>query len=155
MEIETGIQDNDRQSLGGALYRLLSDMYSLYLKAQNFHWNVRGAHFYSLHKFFEEQYRDLAEAIDEVAERIRALGLFVEANFDAFRRLTSVAEEEKVLTSHDMIKHLLKDHETVCRHLRDLGTHADRCEDHATVDLVGRRLNVHEKFSWMLRSHID
>ncbi len=104
--------------------------------------------------FFEKHYEELAEAVDEIAERIRALGYFVEASFSAFARHSALKEEEKVLIAKDMIKSLVDGHETLIRGARKLGEIADKDHDFATVDMIGRRLGAHEKMAWFLRSHL-
>lgn len=154
MELEIGLKQEERASIVGVLSKFLADNYILYLKTQNFHWNVTGKEFFSLHKLFEGQYEDLAEAIDEIAEKIRAQGFYVEATVEAFRKLSSIKEESRVLPAHEMIDHLVKGHELLIREARKLSTLAEKFNDQGTVDLMGRRLNAHEKAAWMLRSHI-
>lgn len=152
--MDTGMSQEGRQKVGDALQIFLANMYSLYLKTQNFHWNVSGSEFYSLHILFEKQYEQMAEAIDEVAERVRALGFYVEASFLGFKRNSSLREEDQVLSSKDMLRHLLEGHEELIRQGRALSAVADKERDCATMDLMGRLLNVHEKFAWMLKSQI-
>lgn len=154
MELETGLKQEERASIVGVLSKYLADNYILYLKTQNFHWNVTGNEFFSLHKLFEGQYEDLAEAIDEIAEKIRAQGFYVEATVESFRKLSSIKEESRVLAAHEMIEQLVKGHELIIREARKLSTLAEKFNDQGTVDLMGRRLNAHEKAAWMLRSHI-
>lgn len=153
MSLETGMNEEQRASVSGALTKVLADVYLLYLKTQNFHWNYVGVEFYALHLLFEKQYEELAEAIDEIAERIRALGFFVEATTDAFKKISSIEEDGRLLPGNEMLRDLITGHETVIRELRNLSNLAEKHNDPATVDLVGRRLNVHEKFAWMLRSN--
>lgn len=150
--METGMQEKSRQRVSEGLAKLLADTYAVYLKTQNFHWNVVGCEFYSLHILFEKQYRELAEALDEVAERIRSLGYFVDASFTAFKSLTAVADEDRVRSVKEMLHELIKGHEIVIRHMRNLSDVAEQENDGGTVDLLGRRLAVHEKMAWMLRS---
>lgn len=154
MEVHTGIQDKHRAIISEHLAKMLADYYTLYLKTQNYHWNVTAREFFSLHKLFEGQYEDLAEAIDEVAERIRALGFYVDASLSAFKADSRIKEEGKVRTSEEMIKNLLDGHELIARELKHLSSLAESHSDFATVDMMGRRLNVHEKAAWMLRSHL-
>lgn len=154
MEVNIGIAEPSRVSISAGLSRMLSDTYALYLKTQNFHWNVRGHEFYSLHLLFEKQYQEMAEAVDEIAERIRALGYFVEASFTAFQRLAAVKEEEKVLIAKDMLQSLIEGHEALIRGARKVATVADQEGDFATVDMIGRRLGAHEKMAWFLRSNL-
>src|ERR1700679_1619831 len=106
MELNIGISEPSRAAISEGLSRFLSDTYALYLKTQNFHWNVRGPEFYSLHLLFEKQYEELAEAVDEIAERIRALGFFTDASFTSFMQHTAIQEENKVLNAKDMIASL-------------------------------------------------
>jgi starvation-inducible DNA-binding protein len=154
MELHTGIQDKHRAIIAEHLNTLLADCYALYLKTQNYHWNVNAKEFFSLHVMFEKQYQDLEEAIDEIAERIRALGFYVDASFAAFKADTRIPDEGKVRTSEEMVKNLLIGHELVAREMRHLSSLAEKEGDFATVDMMGRRLNAHEKTAWMLRSHL-
>lgn len=154
MEIQTGLPDKSRVRVAEGLASLLADSYALYLKTQNFHWNVTGHEFYSLHILFEKQYEELVADIDEVAERIRALGLYVDASFSAFKERTAVCEEHKVRTAKEMIAELVKAHEICIRSARNLSQIAEDENDAATVDLLGRKLNIHEKQAWMLRSQL-
>ena len=154
MEFHTGMSQQGRQTISDALAQLLADSYAVYLKTQNFHWNLTGAEFYSLHLLFEKQYEELADALDEIAERIRALGFYVEASFAAFKQQTAIADEGRVLATREMIQHLIQGHEVVIRQARTLARSAEKENDQATIDLMGRRLNVHEKFAWMLRSQL-
>ena len=154
MEFETGLSKDERVVISGALSKLLSDTYVLYVKTQNFHWNVHGSEFFSLHKLSQEQYEEMAEAIDEVAERIRALGFYVEGSMESFLKLSSIPEDHEVHPKHTYIENLILAHETVIRDCRSIGELAEKHHDHATVDLMGRRLGFHEKASWMLRSQL-
>lgn len=154
MEIQIGLTDGSRSRVAEDLATLLADTYALYLKTQNFHWNVMGAEFYSLHILFEKQYTELAENIDEVAERIRALGLFVEGSFSAFKERTAIADESKMRGAKEMVAELVRGHEIVIRSARNLSLVAEDEKDAATVDLLGRKLNMHEKMAWMLRSQL-
>ncbi|MCI0382451.1 MAG: DNA starvation/stationary phase protection protein [Chlamydiae bacterium] len=154
MELDTGMNEEQRAAISGALSKILADDYLLYLKTQNFHWNVTGPEFFSLHKMFEKQYVELAEAIDEIAERIRALGFYVEATTEAFRKFSSIKEDHRVLSKHEMLEQLVKGHEIVIRESRNLSKLAEKHNDPGTVDLMGRRLNAHEKAAWMLRSQL-
>ena len=132
--------------------RLLADSYTLYLKTHNFHWNVTGPMFNTLHTMFEEQYTALALAVDEVAERIRALGFPAPGSYAAYARLTSVAESEDVPGATDMVAQLVAAHETVARTAREIFPSAEDGGDEVTVDLLTQRLQYHEKTAWMLRS---
>lgn len=154
MEHNTGMNQDERASISGALNKLLADIYILYIKTQNFHWNVTGPEFFSLHKLFEKQYEDLAEEIDEVAERIRALGFYVEATSQNFRKFSSIPEESHLLAKHEMIQQLVEGHEQVLREARKLSTLAEKHQDPATIDLLGRHMAAHEKAAWFLRSQV-
>lgn len=152
MEFNTGMNENQRASISGVLTKLLADTYLLYLKTQNYHWNVTGPEFFSLHLLFEKHYKEMADAVDEIAERIRALGFYVEATTEAFKKISSIKEDNKILPKFEMLKELVEGHETVMRDARKLGDLAEKHQDQATVDLIARRLGVHEKAAWMLRS---
>lgn len=154
MEVNTGIHEQGRQEISEELMKFLADTYALYLKTQNFHWNLTGVEFNSIHKMFEKQYEELAEAVDEIAERIRALGFFVEASFSAFKKLSQLKDEDHVLSIHEMLQQLLYGHEHVVRKARHITGISDKEQDFATSDLMARRLGIHEKFAWMLRSSI-
>jgi len=152
MKIHIGISDQNRETISQGLERFLADTYALYLKTQNFHWNVTGHEFYSLHLLFEKQYQEMAEAVDEVAERIRALGFYVAASFSSFKKISPIKDEEKVLNAKEMIQALVEGHETLIQWGRKLAEIADNEGDFATVDMLGRRLGAHEKMAWFLRS---
>ncbi len=154
MEVHTGLTDQAKVRVAEGLQLLLADTYAIYLMTQNFHWNVCGVEFFSLHSLFEKQYTDLAENIDELAERIRALGLYVDASFTSFKELAAVKEVKKVLIAKDMCHELVLAHEVAIRNARNLSQIAESENDAATVDLLGRSLNLHEKQAWMLRSQI-
>ncbi len=152
MKIDIGIKDQDRELLAGDLSRLLADSYSLYLKTHNFHWNVTGPMFQTLHVMFEEHYNELALAVDEIAERIRALGHFAPGSYSAFGKLSSIPESDEVPEATEMIRLLVEAHEAVARTARDLIERADSTGDQVSGDLATQRLQVHEKTAWMLRS---
>lgn len=153
-QINIGIGERDRKMVCKSLSKLLADAYLLYLKTQNYHWNVTGKHFRSLHSLFEEQYREQAEAIDTIAERIRALGEFVPASFSNFVKVTSIREETHVPTADEMIHNLVQGNEAVVAMAREIIVMADECEDDVTTDLMVNRMQAHEKNAWMLRSMI-
>ena len=155
MALNTGIAAEDRKAIADGLGRVLADSYTLYLKTHNFHWNVTGPHFSSLHSLFEEQYTELAEAVDEVAERIRMLGQPAPGSYKAFLERTSLKEEEGVPAWEQMIQQLVEDNETTARTIRSVFPTAESGEDEATVDLLTVRLAAHEKAAWMLRSHLE
>ncbi len=153
--MNTGISEKNRKLLADGLSTLLADTYTLYLKTHNFHWNVTGPHFKSLHLTFEEQYNELALAVDLVAERIRALGFPAPGSYAQFAKLTSIKEETKVLTWEKMVAQLVDGHETVIRTARGLLDIADAAKDEVTLSLLSDRLNIHEKTAWMLRSLLN
>lgn len=153
-EINIGINEKDRKTVSRGLSKLLADAYLLYLKTQNYHWNVTGKFFRSLHALFEEQYREQAEAIDKIAERIRALGEFAPASFSQFSKITSIKEEHSIPSADEMIHNLVQGNEAVVTTAREIIALADECEDDVTTDLMIERMQVHEKNAWMLRSMI-
>lgn len=152
MEINIGIAEQDRASIAEGLSRLLADTYTLYLKTHNFHWNVTGPMFNTLHLMFEGQYTELALAVDAIAERIRALGFPAPGTYAAYARLSSIKEEEGVPTAEDMIKQLVQGQEAVVRTAREIFPLLDKVSDEPTADLLTQRMQVHEKTAWMLRS---
>lgn len=152
--INIGISEKDRKSVCRGLNKLLADSYLLYLKTQNYHWNVTGKMFRSLHTLFEEQYQELAASVDEIAERIRALGEFAPGSFSTFSRVTSIKEENSIPTAEEMIHNLVVGNEAVVTTAREIISLTDDCEDDVTADLLVERMQVHEKNAWMLRSMI-
>jgi starvation-inducible DNA-binding protein len=153
--IDIGIPAEDRHQVAGGLCHLLADTYTLYLKTHNFHWNVAGPMFNALHLMFEQQYTELALAVDVVAERIRALGEPAPGSYVQFGRLTAVREETRVPAALEMVAQLVEGHETVVRTARGLWPVAERCDDQVTLDLLTQRMQVHEKAAWMLRSLLE
>lgn len=154
-KLNTGISDADRRAIAEGLSHLLADTYTLYLKTHNFHWNVTGPMFQALHLMFEKQYTELAEAVDEIAERMRALGHFAPGSYREFAKLSKIKEAEGVPGAMEMIRQLVEGHEAVVRTARDLFPTADDCCDEATADLLTQRIQLHEKSAWMLRSHLE
>ena len=152
MPIEIGIPDRQRKVIADALAKLLADTYTLYLKTHNFHWNVTGPMFQTLHLMFETQYNELALAVDLIAERIRALGFPAPATYSAFAKLSSINEEDGVPPAEEMIKLLVQGQEAVVRTARSLFEIVDNASDEPTADLLTQRMQVHEKTAWMLRS---
>ncbi len=138
-----------------SLSRLLADSYLLYLKTHNFHWNVTGPMFTTLHTLFETEYTELALAVDEIAERIRALGAVAPGTFSAYGKLASIKEAEGVPKATDMIKELVADQAKVVAAAKAVVKAAEAAGDDATADLGIRRIQVHEKHSWMLASHLE
>jgi starvation-inducible DNA-binding protein len=155
MRIDIGIAENHRERLAEELSRLLADSYSLYLKTHNFHWNVTGPLFQTLHLMFEEHYTELATAVDEIAERIRSLGHPAPGSYSAFARLTSIPDTDGVPNATEMIRLAVEAHETVVRTARDVVSVAEEANDQATADLATQRLQIHEKTAWMLRSLLE
>ncbi len=153
--VQTGIQNADRKAVADGTARALADTYALYLKTQGFHWNVVGAHFYGLHKLTEAQYEELGDAVDVIAERIRALGFPAPASFRQFSALSQIPDSEGAKSGEAMIEELIADHETVSRSFRELIETADAAGDAATADLLTSRLHQHEKAVWMLRALLD
>lgn len=152
MPIEIGIPAADRQKIAEGLSRLLADSYTLYLKTHNYHWNVTGPLFNTLHLMFETQYTELATAVDEIAERIRALGHPAPGSYKAFAKLTSIEEEEGAPSAEEMIRQLVLGQESVVRTARAVFPLAEKASDEPTADLLTQRMQVHEKNAWMLRS---
>ena len=150
--IDIGIADDRRKAIADGLSRLLADTYTLYLKTHNFHWNVTGPQFNTLHQMFETQYTELATAVDEIAERIRALGHPAPGSYAAFARLSSVREAEDVPSADEMLRQLVQDQETVVRTAREVFPLADEVNDEPTAGLLSDRMQIHEKTAWMLRS---
>ena len=152
MQIEIGIPAEQREQIAAGLAQVLADTYTLYLKTHGFHWNVTGPMFQTLHLQFEGHYTELALAVDAIAERIRALGVFAPASYAQFAELTSIPEERGVPAAEQMIRQLVQGHEAVARTARSVIPRAQEASDEATVDLLVGRLAVHEKTAWMLRS---
>lgn len=155
MEVNIGINKKSRKAIAEALAKLLADSYMLYLKSHNYHWNVTGELFHPLHEQFEEQYTDLAEAVDEIAERIRALGHKAPGSFMEFQTLTTIEEDTEKPSALEMVRRLAIDNEKVLRTAREGLDPAKEADDEATIDLITQRLHVHSKNAWMLRSHLE
>lgn len=154
MKIDIGIEESQRKKIAEGLSRVLADTYALYLKTHAFHWNVTGPQFQALHGLFETQYTELAVAVDDIAERIRALGVFAPGSYSQFARLSSVKEETGVPAATDMVKQLVQDNEAVVRTARSVMPIAEEGNDEASVDLLVGRMRIHEKTAWMLRSMV-
>lgn len=155
MEPDIGIRPKDRQAVAGGLARLLADTYTLYLKTHKYHWNVTGPQFGAFHTLFETQYTELWMAVDQVAERIRALGEPAPGSYREFAKLSSIKEEAGAPSATEMIGNLVKGHEAVIKTARSVLAPAEKAGDQVTADLVTVRLQAHEKTAWMLRSHLD
>jgi starvation-inducible DNA-binding protein len=143
---------NSNQAVVDGLARVLADSYTLYIKSHGHHWNVTGPDFPALHAMFEEQYTELAGAVDQIAERIRAVGAPAPAGYKAFGRLTSIGEKDGPLSAQAMVADLLDGHETVARTAKATLDIAQEAGDEVTVDLMVQRIAVHDKTAWMLRS---
>ncbi|WP_019450825.1 Dps family protein [Cupriavidus sp. BIS7] len=152
MSVNIGISDKDRKKIAEGLCKLLADTYTLYLKTHNFHWNVTGPMFNTLHLMFETQYNELALAVDAIAERIRALGYPAPGTYKEYAKLSSIAEEEGVPEANDMIRKLVEGQEAVVRTARSLFPVIDAAGDEPSADLLTQRMQTHEKTAWMLRS---
>lgn len=152
MPINIGIDTPTREAIAQGLSRLLADTYTLYLKTHNFHWNVTGPMFQTLHLMFEGQYNELALAVDGIAERIRALGVPAPGTYSEYAQLSSIPETLGVPSANDMIRLLIEGQETVVRTAREIFPLADDAHDEPTADLLTQRMQVHEKNAWMLRS---
>ena len=152
MDIDIGISKKDRKAIADGLSRLLADTYTLYLKTHNFHWNVEGPMFNTLHLMFETQYNELALAVDAIAERIRALGHPAPGSYAAYSKLSSIKEETGTPKAEEMIRQLVDGQEAVARTARAVFPAAEKAADEPTADLLTQRLQIHEKTAWMLRS---
>jgi len=155
LRIDIGIDEADRLAIAEGLSRLLADSYTLYLKTHNYHWNVTGPMFQTLHLMFETQYNELALAVDQIAERIRSLGVPAPASYREFAALSSVTEDDDRPDAVEMIRRLVIGQETVARTARSVYPTVEKAHDESTADLLTQRLQVHEKTAWMLRSLLD
>jgi len=153
--MDIGIKDKDRKAIAEGLSHLLADTYTLYLKTHNFHWNVTGPMFQTLHLMFETQYNELALAVDLIAERIRALGYPAPGTYSEYAKLAAIKETKGVPAATDMIKLLVDGQETVVRTARSIFPLVDKVNDESTADLLTQRMQVHEKTAWMLRSLLE
>ena len=152
MKIDIGINEISRKEIVEGLSRLLADSYTLYLKTHNFHWNVTGPMFQTLHVMFEQQYTELALAVDLIAERIRVLGFPAPGSYEAFGALTSIKEALGVPNAQEMLRQLVDGQEVVVRTARNMFPVVGKAHDEATADLLTQRMQLHEKTAWMLRS---
>jgi len=152
MEVSIGIDQKQREEIAAGLSVLLADSYTLYLKTHNYHWNVTGPLFNALHLMFETQYTELATAIDEIAERIRALGVKAPGSYAEFSRLTNVSEAKGNESAEEMIRQLVLGQEAIARTARKTFPLVEAASDEPTADLLTQRMQIHEKNAWMLRS---
>ncbi|MBO6543622.1 MAG: DNA starvation/stationary phase protection protein [Alphaproteobacteria bacterium] len=155
MQIDIGIPEADRVKIAEGLTRVLADTYTLYLKTHNYHWNVTGPMFNTLHTMFMTQYNELWMAVDEVAERIRSLGEYAPGSYKAYASLTSIEEDVDVPKAEVMIANLVKGHEAVARTARSVFPLAEAASDESTADLLTQRMQASEKTAWMLRSMLE
>jgi starvation-inducible DNA-binding protein len=155
MKIDIGIAEKDRRNIANGLSALLADTYTLYLKTHNFHWNVTGPMFNTLHLMFEQQYTELATAVDLVAERIRSLGERAPGSYAEFAKLASIKEAAGKSSAKEMIRQLVEGNEAVAKTARRVFPAAEKAGDESTADLLTQRLQTHEKTAWMLRSLLD
>ena len=155
MDINIGIKQADREQIVAGLHVLLVNSYTLYLNTHNYHWDMTGPMFNTLHLMFEQQYTELAAAVDQIADRIRALGAFAPGSYTEYARLTSIPEDETVPDAETMIKNLVAGQETLARQARDVMATVGESRDEPTADLLTQRMQVHEKNAWMLRSLIQ
>lgn len=151
-KIDIGIDEGERAAIASALSRLLADSYTLYLKTHNYHWNVTGPMFQTLHVMFQTQYTEMWQALDVIAERIRALGFTAPGSYREFTALSTIAEVDGVPTAEEMIRDLVAGQEAVVRTARAAFKVADSASDEPTCDILTQRLQIHEKNAWMLRS---
>lgn len=150
--VNIGIGEQDRKEIADGLSRLLADTYTLYLKTHYFHWNVTGPMFHSLHTMFEEEYTELAVAVDDIAERIRTIGYTAPGSYSEFSELSSIKETRGVPDAEEMVRLLVEGNEAVVRTAREAFPAAERANDESTVDMLTERMRTHEKTAWMLRS---
>jgi starvation-inducible DNA-binding protein len=153
--IDIGISAAERKLIADGLAKVLADTYTLYLKTHNFHWNVTGPMFNTLHLMFEAHYNELALAVDLIAERIRALGFPAPGSYSAYAKLSSIEEAEGVPAAEEMIAQLVKGHEAVARTARGVFPAVEKASDQPTADLLTQRMQVHEKTAWMLRALLE
>lgn len=155
ISMDNGIKEADRKKIAEGLSRLLADSYTLYLTTHNFHWNVTGPMFQTLHTMFETQYTELAMAVDLIAERIRSLGFPAPGTYKEFAKLTSIDEPEGVPTAEEMIQQLVEGQEAVVRTARSIFPVVEKANDEVSADLLTQRMQLHEKTAWMLRSLLE
>lgn len=155
VKIDIGISTKDREKIADGLSHLLADSYTLYLQSHNFHWNVTGPMFQTLHVLFMEHYTEIWNALDLIAERIRSLGLPAPGTYKQFNKLASIKEVEGVPSATEMIRILVAGQEAVAKTARKVFTAAEAANDQPTCDLLTQRLQVHEKNAWMLRSLLE
>jgi starvation-inducible DNA-binding protein len=151
-KVDIGIGKKDREAIAEGLKRLLADSYTLYLQTHNFHWNVTGPQFRELHLMFEEHYTELATAVDDIAERIRTLGIIAPGTYKQFAALSSIEEVEDIPSAGEMVALLTRAHEQVVKTCREVLKTAQEADDESSAALISDRMRVHEKTAWMLRA---
>jgi len=154
MKAEIGLTDKNARTVAEVLNRLLADEHIVYTKTRNYHWNYEGDNFMEMHKFYEGQYEELAEMIDEIAERIRMIGHHAEGRLKDFLKLTNLEEEDYTTDQNEQVRNLTADHQTIIRLLRNGIEKVDKLKDAGTVDLLTKIMQQHEKMAWMLRSYL-
>ncbi len=153
MSLNTGIEESKRAEIAKDLSKVLAETYTLYMKTHKYHWNVTGPMFQALHTMFEEQYTELATAVDEIAERIRVMGVKAPGSYSEFSKLSEVSEDSSVDTdAMTMVANLLKDHEQIVRTSKSILPKLEGANDEGTNGLLGARIELHEKTAWMLKS---
>lgn len=155
IELNTGIQKDHRSEIVEGLNKLLADSYCLMLMSQNYHWNVQGMNFRTIHLMTEEHYSELFEAVDNIAERIRSLGYLSPGTMKEFNDITSIDIPNAELSEQEMIANLLNGHETVAKTARSILESSNKAQDEVTTDLLTQRMEQHEKTAWMLRSMLE
>ena len=153
--MDIGISEKDRKAIADGLCHLLADSYTLYMKTHNFHWNVTGPMFSTLHAMFMDQYTEIWGALDEIAERIRALGFFAPGTYKEYAKLSSIKEPDGVPSAEEMIAELVKGQEAVSKTARKIFPLVEKAADEPTADLLTNRMQIHEKNAWMLRSLLE
>ncbi|NIZ01554.1 Dps family protein [Thalassospira lucentensis] len=153
--VDAGVDRTDRKKLAKMLTRIVGSSHVLYAKTRGVHWNVVGPAFYSLHKMTEEHYEDLNTAVDDMAERIRAIGFAAPIGISEMIENSVIDDQKKLLPAHEMVKDLVEDHEKMARLMREGVAAADEVEDVKTADLLTERIGVHEEAAWMLRATIS
>lgn len=152
--MDIGMTETEREEVAKHLSFLLADTYSIYLKTQNFHWNLQGENFYGLHILMQKLYEDLAEGVDEIAERIRSLGQYVVANFSHFQKITQIQGEEAWVSAKNMIQTLTDDHQKIAKEYRPVIEGCQKLRDEMSADLLIKRISFHEKAAYLLSSHL-
>ncbi|MEO1039663.1 MAG: DNA starvation/stationary phase protection protein [Pseudomonadota bacterium] len=154
MDINMGLNQDTREAMASAVTRLLADTYALYFKTHAYHWNVTGPRFHDLHAMFETQYTEMWTAVDEIAERVRALGVMAPLSYEEMAAPATLSFDASTPKAETMLVNLLEGHEQVVRTAREIVALAGEHADEATADVVAPRITAHEKFAWMLRSAI-